>query len=196
METFIYRIDADDVIVSVSDNWDGFAAENACEKNCRSESIVGHVIWDFIQDRETAYLYKALFREVREGKSSRPISFRCDSPEARRFLKLTLRPRPDGQIEIRSRIEKIEDRAPVSLLRKEVARSEQFVRICSMCKKVAAPRNTWVEIEEGITRYKLFEKNDLPRLTHGLCPDCHRTLLAEIDALKKNKNTGKSSRSS
>ena len=70
-----------------------------------------------------------------------------------------------GMIPVRT-----ERRDPVRLLDKDMPRSSDIIRICSMCKKVSTALNKWVEIEEGLAQLRLFEASEVPRLTHGLCP--------------------------
>ena len=75
-DIFIYRVDNRDIIVSVSRNWESFARANAWGSELSPENVVGHLLWDFIQDFETRHLYKELFRRVRAGKPAGPIPFR------------------------------------------------------------------------------------------------------------------------
>jgi hypothetical protein len=182
-DVFIYRIDNRDIIVSVSRNWESFARANAWGSELSPENVVGHLLWEFIQDIETRHLYKEVFRRVRTGKPTRPIPFRCDAPKERRFLELFLSLLPDGQIEITSTIVRTERRDPVRLLDKDMPRSSDFIRICSMCKKIFTTHDKWVEIEEGLAQLRLFEANEVPRLTHGLCPNCYRVTTAVLDDL-------------
>ena len=160
-DTFIYRIDSDDTIVSVSDNWQTFADANAWGGSLRPENVVGHTIWEFIEGLETQYLYQELFRRVREGISSRAIPFRCDSPSERRYLELFIKLLPDGKIEIISKILRSESRSPVRLLAADTARSTELVTLCSMCKRIKVSPEQWVEIEDGLAHLKLFESDDL-----------------------------------
>jgi hypothetical protein len=88
---------------------------------------------------------------------------------------------PEGQVEIISTIVRTERRDPVRLLDKNMSRSSDFVRICSMCKKIWNRLNKWVEIEEGLAQLKPFEADEMPRLTHGLCPDCYQIIMADLD---------------
>ncbi|MGD1975351.1 MAG: hypothetical protein PVH37_21640 [Desulfobacterales bacterium] len=179
-DTFIYRIDSNDIIVSVSQNWESFARDNAWGSELSPENVIGHLLWDFIQDIETRHLYEEVFRRVRAGMLSGPIPFRCDSPQERRFLKLLLSPLPDGQIEISSTIIRTERRDPVRLLDENIPRSNDIIRICSMCKKIFTTHNKWVEIEEGLAQLRPFEAGEMPKLTHGLCPDCYEFIIADL----------------
>ncbi len=181
-ETLIYRIDGTDTIVFVSDNWRSFASENPAKVECGADSIVGRSLWDFIEGGETRHLYQELFKKVRKGNPSGPIPLRCDTPAKRMFLQLNLRPLPDQHIEITSTIVKIEERDPVNLLDDNVPRSKEFIRICSMCKKIAIRQNTWVEIEKGLEHLKPFEAEQMPQLTHGMCPDCQKIFVKELEA--------------
>ena len=182
-DVFIYRIDVRDIIVSVSRNWESFARDNAWGSELSPKNVVGHLLWDFIQDIETRHLYKEVFRRVRAGKPIGPIPFRCDSPQERRFLKLFITLLADGQIEITSTIVRAERRDPIRLLDKDMPRSSDFIRICSMCKKISTSHNKWVEIEEGLAQLRPFEASEMPRLTHGLCPDCYQAIIPDLDDL-------------
>ena len=180
-DVFVYSVDEEDIIASVSENWQLFAHDNAWAGKCKPENVVGQLLWDFIQDAETRHLYKEIFNSVRIGRRLGPIPFRCDSPQERRFLELLLRPLSGGQIEISSTIVRRELRAPVGLLDNETPRSKKLIRICSMCKKIAITENEWIAIEAGLQKLKLFEAEEMPGLTHGLCPACYTTAMAEID---------------
>lgn len=180
-DAFVYRIDRENIITRVSENWESFARDNSWTGRDNPDNVVGHLIWDFIEGIETKYLYREVFQRVRLGKPVGPIPFRCDSPQERRLLELFLTPLPGGQIEITSTIVRTESRDPVRLLDKEVSRSSQRVRICSVCKKIAISQNTWVEIEEGLAQLRIFEADEIPGLTHGLCPACYQLVMADLD---------------
>ena len=180
-DVFVYSVDEEDIIASVSENWQLFAHDNSWAGKIKPENVVGHLLWDFIQDAETRHLYKEIFSRVRIGKRLGPIPFRCDSPQERRFLELQLTPLSGGQIQIASTIVRRELRATVGLLDSEIPRSKVFIRICSMCKKIAITEDEWIEIEAGLQKLKLFEAEEMPELTHGLCPACYKAAMAELD---------------
>lgn len=182
-DTFIYQIDRTDTLVSVSDNWCSFADANAWDGSLRPGCVVGHRLWDFIQDMETKHLYQELFKRVRGGLSSRSIPFRCDSPGERRQFELLIEAQPDNHIQITSRILETESRPPVLLLDRTVSRSKKLVTVCSMCKKMKTSQEKWEEIEEGLVHLKLFEADRMPLLTHGLCPACYHVAMGELEAM-------------
>ena len=187
-DAFAYRIDNTDTIVSVSDNWGYFADANAWSSSLRPEDVVGHKLWDFIQDEETRHLYQEVFKRARRGTPCRAIPFRCDSPTERRYLELVAKALSDGSIQITSTILRTEPRSSVILLDADTPRSTGMVTVCSMCKKIRVAPRQWAEIEEGLARLRLFEVDSMPQLTHGLCPACYEVTMLELDKAETPNN--------
>lgn len=48
----VYRIDSDDGIVFLSDQWDQFAGSNS-GANVLPSAVLGHSLWDYIGDMTT-----------------------------------------------------------------------------------------------------------------------------------------------
>ena len=51
-----------------------------------------------------------------------------------------------------------------------------LVSICSYCKKIRVDHAVWQQIEEYVG-----ERGDV-MFTHGICPDCYKTVMASMDA--------------
>lgn len=180
-ETYSYTVDKNDIIVGVSENWRMFAEQNFDEPTCFPENIVGSSLWDHIYDLETKHLYEIILQKVREHKRPAAFPFRCDSPEKRRFLKLSITPIDDDSVNFKSEIIKEELREPVDLLRHDIERSNEFIKICSICKKIAITDIEWEEVEIAVQKMKLFEMEVVPQLTHGICQSCYQVAMAELE---------------
>ena len=181
-EIYVHRIDEADTITRVSDNWLQFAEENLASISCSPENVVGRSLWDFVQDKETRHLYEMILTRARNTDRTYRFPFRCDAPHKRRYLEMTVVPLKEGAVEFKSEILREEEREPVELLDKDLERTEDLVKICSMCKKIALPDNRWVEVEEAVACLDLFGKPRLPRLSHGICPPCFDRAISEMDA--------------
>jgi hypothetical protein len=179
-ETYVYRIDSQDVIVWISDNWQAFAVANDGAENTYTDQVLGCSLWAFITGMETRHLYQIVIHEARKRQKTIRLLFRCDAPDERRFLRLTIVPQPDGHIEFQSQILRVEPRSPVDLLRRGTPHADTFVTLCSMCKKVKITPDDWQEVEHAINRLHLFETEAPPQISHGLCPACHQAMMAEI----------------
>jgi hypothetical protein len=175
-----YWLDKDNRIIRVDNRWLAFAEENEGIDSCLPELVINRPLWDFIHDQETRHLYEIIIEKVRSRGKPLTIPFRCDSPSKRRYLELTISVLPGGELEFQSTLLKVESREPVELLRESTPRSDEHVRICSFCKKVALSKTEWVEVEEAVRRLGLFERTALPQLTHGACPACHRSIMADL----------------
>ena len=181
---YSHTVDTKGIIISVSENWQSFAEENFGSNTCLPENIIGTPLLDHIRDVETKHLYEIIIQKVREFRRKATFSFRCDSPNERRFLKLSVIPMESGFIEFKSEIVNTESRESVDLLKPDIERSAEFIRICSMCKKIAISEIEWEEVELAVERLKLFEKTKLPRFTHGICHSCYHIAMKELNKLK------------
>jgi hypothetical protein len=170
-KTYEYHIDKHDRIEYVDSNWSDFALENAGEYLI-PDSIVGTTIWRYLTDDTTVSIYQSVFERVRRVGTSIELPFRCDSPGIRRFMKLEVEPLDDGQIRFRSHLIREEPRTFIHALSAHFKRSNTFVTMCSWCKKVKLDENQWVEIERAIQELNLFQHNQIPMISHGICPSC------------------------
>lgn len=180
-ESYNYRIDRNNVLVSVSENWDRFLADNAGAASASAAEVVGRALDQFIADEDTRSLYALVLDSAR--RSNRPIAFRfrCDSPTERRFCELRVSAGSDGTVDFESRIFRTEQRRPVPLLQAEGPRDrDEFLKTCSMCKRIAVNDSEWIEIEAAMGRLRLDRRERTPRITHGMCADCHAGIVASL----------------
>jgi hypothetical protein len=66
---------------------------------------------------------------------------------------------------------------PQPLLDPEVPRGGETLVMCGWCDRFEVG-GEWVEVEEAARRLELFNRPELPPLSHGICPDCNELLLA------------------
>lgn len=160
-----------------------FARENGAAESCHPDRVLNRSIWDIIDGIETKHLYEIVLGKVRKTHRSIKLPFRCDAPSKRRFLELHITPAQQGFLDFASTLLREELRDTVELLETGCPRSGEFVSICSMCKNVKLSRDCWLEIEDAIAALKLFEKSELPQITHGLCQECFSAGMVEVDKL-------------
>ena len=177
----IYVIDELDRIISVSDNWLLFAQENLAGVTCHPGNIIDKPIWNFISGDETTQFYEIILKTIRTKNKTVKLPFRCDAPKKRRYLELIIKPIWQGNIEFSSNIIHEELRDTVEILELGIPRSDELIKMCSMCKKVKLSDNLWVEAEGAIVSLKLFEKSKLPQISHGICTECSKLTISEID---------------
>ena len=182
---FIWVINNADQIGYVNDDWLAFAQENTAPQLTAS-LVLDQPIWRFIQGQETIYLYEQIFGRVRAGVSPVKFPFRCDSPDCRRFMEMKLSLLAGDAIHFIARILRQEWRQPLDLLDASRDISEEFLKICSWCKKVNIPGRGWGEIEAAIEALDLFGNHSMPRMTHTICDTCYGAIKLEL-----NQESGK-----
>ncbi len=184
----VYRLDSEYKIIFVNEFWTLFASDNHADNLCDQE-VLGNSIWDYITDRETVELYKAILVKVAQENTVIRFPFRCDAPTARRFMEMQVSRLPNGSYEFASVILRTESRGFQPLLSAFGKKGDDFIRSCGWCKKIAVPPERWVEVEEAVQVLKLFNQSVLPQITHGICPHCQGKLLAKLGTIKCQPNT-------
>lgn len=172
-----YRIDGDNRISYVNPEWMEFAIENGAEQLVLP-GVLGKPIWDFIAGSETRHLYHVMLESIRTTNAVICFLFRCDAPRLRRYMEMLMRPWGTNGVEFSSRVDREEPREPVQLLMPTAARSDQMIRMCGWCKRVATPK--WLEVEDAIRELRLFELDYMPQITHTVCLECEKRVRAAI----------------
>lgn len=175
MRSLAYEVGSDDRIVSVEGAWDQFAIENGAPGLTR-ERVLGRPLLHYVSGDAARELVMILLRRAREGAVI-SVPFRCDAPSRRRFLRLVVRSRADGRVRFDSRVEREEDRPPQPLFDTTLDRDGRFVVLCSWCKRVRSDSG-WVEVETAAESLDLFGGASRPRLSHGICEACERSVKA------------------
>lgn len=156
-----YQIDRDDIVVSVGQNWDAFAAENGA-LGAKAGNVVGRKLWDFVQGFETQSFLKAIFFACRMDMQPFEILYRCDAPEMKRLFRLRITPNQDGGLTL----DHTEVQTKQSLVDQKITNiSEHYDHTrCSVCCSFLIGEN-WVDtFTRPDERY--FAKS------YGICPEC------------------------
>jgi hypothetical protein len=137
------------------------------------------LLWDFVAGEEMKKIQRMLLRRIRGEARSIELPFRCDGPEARREMDIRIESRSSGRFVFFSARLRSEERRDEfqPLLSTEIPRSEQALTMCGWCDRFQVG-GEWVEVEEAAARLELFMFEELPAISHDICPDCSETLMA------------------
>ena len=171
-----YAIDEHDHLIRVDEGYYAFAEENEWHE---AGSSLGRSLWDYVAGAELKKLQRLLVRRIRDEVGQVKLPFRCDGPGFRREMDITIAAPPGGRVVLFStklRSEKLRD-SRQSLLDPAAARGEEILPMCGWCDRFEVD-GEWVEVEEAARRLELFNRAELPALSHGICPACNELLLA------------------
>ncbi|MBK1705171.1 PAS domain-containing protein [Halochromatium glycolicum] len=174
----VHRINADGRISFVNDHWLAFASNNGYETS--RTLVLGQALIDAISDEETQHIYAQLIERVCASGRAIRFGYRCDAPDRRRWMQMRMHRLPASEeIEFASELLHEEPRPPVALIHppRPPSPPEDVLSMCSWCKAVLAEQS-WVEIEQAVIKLRLFVADGMPRISHGICPDCKDRLLA------------------
>ncbi len=175
-EALSYAIDEQDHLIRVNPGYYRFAEENGWDEAATS---LGRSLWDYVAGDDMKKLQRMLVRRIREEVGSVELPFRCDGPGVRREMDIRIVARPGGRAVLFSAQLRSEEarEEPQPLLDPEAPRSEDTLTMCGWCDRFEVD-GEWVEVEEAARRLGLFDRPELPALSHGICPDCNEMLLA------------------
>ncbi len=179
MEICTYELDLEYQILAVDKGWSDFAVANGASELGSPSGWKGRSVLSFIADAETVHIYKLLFQHVLNTQKPIVVPIRCDAPDLRRFLELTISFRPPSRFHIESRLVRSEPRNPVALLDQGQPRNLKQLRMCGWCKAVDDDGD-WVEVEAAVVSMRLFEQEILPQVTHTICPACQNRLMNQL----------------
>jgi hypothetical protein len=171
-----YSIDRSGRLARVNRAWDDFALRSSAPELVGRQPL-GTLLLDHISDKTTRLIYRYLFARVRQ--TGRPATFRCrcDSPDARRLMELSVYIGEDSLLEVRVQTIREVPRPTVAILEHGQRRSADRVTVCSWCNRMEAWPGHWVAVEDAIAHLDLLGHDPLPAIMHGSCHDCANVML-------------------
>jgi hypothetical protein len=169
-QSLTYAIDERDRLIKVDPGYYRFAEENGWKE---AGTSLGRSLWDYVAGQEMKKLQRLLVRRIRDGVGGVELPFRCDGPGVRREMNIRIVARPGGRVVLFSaRLRSEEAREfPQPLLDPEAPRGRDIVEMCGWCDRFKV-EGEWVEVEEAARRLDLFNRSELPAISHDICPDC------------------------
>ena len=169
--TYCYGVDVNDDLAWVDSSWLGFANENGASDLTKTP-IQGKCLWDFIADESTRNLYREIHRRVRSTGRAIVLPLRCDSPNLKRYMQLTISPGFSGALDYRCILHRVELQPRLTILEYSTKRSSDMLTMCSCCKKVCVEPMGWVHVEAVAAKLHLFDSDTVPQLQYLVCPEC------------------------
>lgn len=99
----VYELSGQNRIVSVSDNWDGFARTNECA-SAMAHAVLGRPLWDFVAGIDTRAYMNALLFAARSAGQSLSVRYRCDGMEEWRLYELKIEPLDENGLRLSHRL--------------------------------------------------------------------------------------------
>jgi hypothetical protein len=171
-----YAIDHDDRLVKVDQGYYRFAEENGWDDVGAS---LGRSLWDFVAGDELKKLQRMLLRRLRNEVRSIELPFRCDGPAMRREMDMRIVAHTSGRAVLFAagiRTEQVRNTAQ-PMLDPATPRGDDTLAMCGWCDRFLVDES-WVEVEIAAMRLGLFQRDELPAISHDICPDCSKMLLA------------------
>ncbi|MBN1956839.1 MAG: hypothetical protein JXQ81_12605 [Desulfuromonadales bacterium] len=166
LSTVSYRIDRDNLIVDVSEEWDRFAIANG--GSCTSHSIIGHSLFDFISGDPTRMFVRVLLDYCRHMRQPVSRPYRCDSPDLKRFMEMKITCLGDDLLLTHRLLRTEPISPPVNFpLGDEVV--GQGLNRCSICNRIFTFGH-WLDVD--LARRRGLVEPSVDRVEYVVCPVC------------------------
>lgn len=140
-----YWLDADDRIVGVCGAWDRFAREND-GGSALAADVVGRPVWRFMTGDQTRMWLDALLQRVRLNGKPIERPYRCDSPDQKRFMRMTISSAGSGRLQLHHSVLHTESIANRLNLRYSMLNEDRIFTRCSICNRLRVNFH-WEEID-------------------------------------------------
>ena len=178
-----YLIDRRDVVRSVSSSWVLFARSNDAQHLDRN-NVVGRSLWEFVAGERVRAIYLKLLQRVRRHGESLIVPFRCDSPNCRRDMQLSLRPRAHGEVLFASQMIRSLPRETLTMPFISLGQASDSRPMCSFCLRILQVGQGWLELDEIAGHVAASGA----KLEHGVCPKCEQ--LAKVFLIDHRVGSG------
>jgi hypothetical protein len=167
-----YQVDAEDKLISIE------GGESLYPSPPLNQSI-----WTFIKGLSTRFIYQMLISQVRETETAVQFPFRCDSAEFLRYMEMEISPGENDSVWFQTTLKRQIETNALPNYSGPTPIQEAAVKMCAWCKLVLVG-SSWLSLEDAIWLQGLLDTPEAPPITHGLCPDCNRSMRQEITLLK------------
>jgi hypothetical protein len=167
-----YRLDKQDRIVEVGGDWDRVARENDGTEVV-ADRIIGTKLYAHVSDEPSRMFVWTMLDSVR--KLFRPSTklYRCDCPDFKRQMEMTILPETGGGLLIQHRLIR-QEKQPLRLRFKGIAggqaASRMLVLRCTMCVKLKVG-GVWLEPDATLLA-GLGQENGATQVAYSICDDC------------------------
>jgi hypothetical protein len=200
MDGIAYVTSPDDVILAYGrPNWERFALASSAAHLAAPGAVLGRRLKEFVTGPQAQTGHQAAVELMRsQQKSVVSYSYRCDAPDVRRDMRMSITPIMDRGALVGLLYHSITlreaSRSSIALLAAPTAAAsfaDPVVSICSYCKcirlPVEAPEPVWITPEE----YYGMGHDDQGPVSHGICPHCWEAIvqpmMAELTALRAER---------
>jgi hypothetical protein len=164
-----YRLDDQDRIVEVNSNWDRIARENDGEAVV-ADRILGTKLYAHVTDEPSRMYVWTMLDSVRKLHRPSVKLYRCDSPDLKRHMQMTILPESGGGLLVQHRLIRTE-KAPLRIryICQPGARPSLVLR-CTMCVKLKI-EGAWITSDATILA-GIGQRDGSVRVAYSICEDC------------------------
>jgi hypothetical protein len=143
--------------------------------------LEGRGLRNIISNLEVRAIVEHVLDYVRTRSTGAVLPYRLDLDGERHFCEMTIAHRGSGEVELRSRCHRTEQRDGSPRSWRDRDRRQGFVLMCCVCDRCETGNGQWQPLPEAMATLRLLEREKMPRLSHGLCSSCCASAIRGAD---------------
>jgi hypothetical protein len=164
-----YRLDDQDRIVEVNSNWDRIARENDGEAVV-ADRILGTKLYAHVTDEPSRMYVWTMLDSVRKLFRPSVKLYRCDSPDLKRHMEMTILPESGGGLLVKHRLIRIEKMPLRVRFISQAGGHPPLVLRCTMCVKLKI-EGVWLAPDATVLA-GVSQSDGASRVAYSICEDC------------------------
>ena len=174
-----YVLDSLYRLLWIGGDWDDFAAENLGGA-ARASRVLGTNLMDHVAGTEAQEVMADILNDVQETKRSFRMEYRCDSPEQRRDMRMTVTPMRHDRLMVTHDLRDARSLPAVGPgWRWEKGAWDCKCSFCGFLRRT----DGWVDpFETGLRHPEVVD--------YGVCPTCRQVIAKELERIRKAGRAG------
>ena len=172
-----YTVDKNDKLIEFSSNWDEVAHEGDAPE-LAAQNIAGKPLRNFVVGNPAQMYVDVVFEFARLKKEPVVKTYRCDTPQFKRNMQMTVTPKPNGDVETVHEVLSIEPWEKELMIdnsrAKEGKGDLKLYDRCSVCNDIFY-EDKWLTQDDIAVLNPSFEKEPM-WVTYTVCPFCKNKL--------------------
>ena len=165
-----YLLDRDNRVTRLCPQWSGVARERMAAA-LDDEMVIGRSVWDFVHGGATLRLYDALLSHARRTGRRVQFAYRGDSPDAIRYMRMTLLPGPRGAVRFRSELLHEQSRQRAVYFTHAVYPRHPELLQCGLCQKIEH-QGRWYTLAEALAYTDAIDELMPTEVGDTVCDSC------------------------
>ena len=172
--TILMVIDRTLRVVSTDSSWD-LRADSFGHDELTGDFLIGSCVLDHLKGEATKRFYREVYERAFSTQESCKIDYRCDAPDRKRFMRLSIEPRDEVLHCFHETLRVI----PFTEQDRSMALLYHYVTVCSVCLSQMDKNGIWHDHKKRVADQPMKAPSD-NEVLWTVCPRCRESYRSRV----------------